>query len=479
MSEAGQLGPCRGSGSSYGAGTGLVLSGRTFSVAPPYRLPQGCVADQFAKWSGTEWTCSTASTGTTLPAGMANQTLRYNASGALVANGQLQAFADGGMIMGGMFGAGSIPVEGAGTRLMWYPGKAAFRAGSVFSLEWNDGYIGDSSVATGTNTIASAFASTAMGSGAMATGNASTAMGSQTISQGFASTAIGSQTFAQGEASTAWGNRTVATGIYSTAIGQSTKASGSTSVAMGAFTTASGEGSIATGVNTTASGNYSTAMGVGVSTAGHVGSFIYGDNSNPLDPAKNTADNQFLVAASGGVYFFTNPTRTSGAGLSPGSGSWTVLSDRDAKTSIQPVSPREVLKRVAALPLNTWQYKAQDAKYRHMGPMAQDFYAAFQLGESDKGIDTVDADGVALAAIQGLHAELLDKDREIASLRSEMAASRSEMAAQAKSKDAQIATLQARVASLESVAADMADVKAQVASLRRSVLAPLTTASQP
>lgn len=56
--------------------------------------------------------------------------------------------------------------------------------------------------------------------------------------------------------------------------------------------------------------------------------------------------------------------------------------------------------------MQTWNYNSQDAAVRHLGPMAQDFKAAFGLGESDTGITTVDADGVALAAIQGLHRKL-------------------------------------------------------------------------
>jgi hypothetical protein len=61
------------------------------------------------------------------------------------------------------------------------------------------------------------------------------------------------------------------------------------------------------------------------------------------------------------------------------------------------------LASLAEIPIATWNYKAQDDSIRHMGPAAQDFSAAFGLGESDTGISTVDADGVALAAIQGLY----------------------------------------------------------------------------
>jgi hypothetical protein len=61
-----------------------------------------------------------------------------------------------------------------------------------------------------------------------------------------------------------------------------------------------------------------------------------------------------------------------------------------------------VLDKVAALPISTWNFKELH-NGRHIGPMAQDFYAAFHLGNSDTTITTVDPDGVALAAIQGLN----------------------------------------------------------------------------
>ena len=100
------------------------------------------------------------------------------------------------------------------------------------------------------------------------------------------------------------------------------------------------------------------------------------------------------------------------------------LSDRNAKENFQPVSPREVLDKVAALPVSRWNYK-QDKNSEHLGPMAQDFYAAFSLGEDDRHIATVDEGGVALAAIQGLNQKLessvKEKDAEIASLKERLA----------------------------------------------------------
>lgn len=87
-----------------------------------------------------------------------------------------------------------------------------------------------------------------------------------------------------------------------------------------------------------------------------------------------------------------------------------ITSDRNAKEQFKPVNAREVLDKVAALPITEWQYKTQgDA--RHIGPMAQDFRAAFGVGHDEKHITSVDADGVALAAIQGLN-EVVREQRE-------------------------------------------------------------------
>ena len=83
-------------------------------------------------------------------------------------------------------------------------------------------------------------------------------------------------------------------------------------------------------------------------------------------------------------------------------GTFVSASDRNTKDNIRPVDPRAVLDKVASMPVSEWSYK-HDPSSRHVGPMAQDFRAAFGLGHDDKGIATVDADGVALAAIQGLN----------------------------------------------------------------------------
>jgi len=82
--------------------------------------------------------------------------------------------------------------------------------------------------------------------------------------------------------------------------------------------------------------------------------------------------------------------------------SFNPTSDRNAKENFAPVDAQAVLDKVAALPISAWNFKTVPRE-SHLGPMAQDFYAAFGVGPDDKHIATVDADGVALAAIQGLN----------------------------------------------------------------------------
>ncbi len=99
-----------------------------------------------------------------------------------------------------------------------------------------------------------------------------------------------------------------------------------------------------------------------------------------------------------------------------------LTSDRNAKENFATLDSQSVLAKVAALPLMEWNYKDTSAMVRHVGPMAQDFHAAFQLnGTDDKHISVVDESGVALAAIQGLNEKLNEKDAEIQELKQSVA----------------------------------------------------------
>jgi len=96
--------------------------------------------------------------------------------------------------------------------------------------------------------------------------------------------------------------------------------------------------------------------------------------------------------------------RLDGAGNLDIQGVLTENSDVNAKQAIVPVDPQTVLRRVAALKINQWQYRDTPG-VTHIGPMAQDFYAAFGLGAAETKISTLDTSGVALAAIKALSAE--------------------------------------------------------------------------
>jgi len=101
-------------------------------------------------------------------------------------------------------------------------------------------------------------------------------------------------------------------------------------------------------------------------------------------------------------------------------------SDRNRKEHFEAVDPRAVLARVVTLPIERWSYKGEAV--RHLGPMAQDFAAAFGLGADDRHIFTLDAAGVALGAIQGLHLLVQTQQARLEALERELAALRGETA---------------------------------------------------
>lgn len=211
-------------------------------------------------------------------------------------------------------------------------------------------------------------------------------------------------------------------GDYSAAFGRDTEASGNWSTAFGRDAEASGNWSIAMGLNVTANANNSIALGSYASTNNQSGSIVFGDASGTTDV---TADNmnQFKVRASGGVTFLTNSNMTVGVVLSPGSGMWSTLSDSTMKRNIRRVDTKKILDKVMELPIKQWNYKSQATDIRHIGPMAQDFYTIFGIGENDLTISTIDPSGIALAAIQELYRntkELESRTREIDDLREEV-----------------------------------------------------------
>ena len=145
-----------------------------------------------------------------------------------------------------------------------------------------------------------------------------------------------------------------------------------------------------------------------------------------------TGGGEFVIRSDGSVLM--GPGFVANFRLSP-NGNLTILgslnqqSDRNAKTAFERIDSQEILDKISQLPISTWQYKDDQASVRHIGPTAQDFRAAFGLGQDDQSIATVDSSGVALSAIQALNSkcerlsEMLEvKDSRIAELEGRLAA---------------------------------------------------------
>lgn len=168
------------------------------------------------------------------------------------------------------------------------------------------------------------------------------------------------------------------------------------------------------GERNAASADYAVAAGRRAK-ANHLGAFVWADSTDAdFSSARN---NEFRVRALGGAHFAVSPTTnieirvngnrlmsaSNGAYLSLG-GSWVNASDRELKENFGAVNTRGILDLLATVPIQSWNYIFEGAEVRRIGPMAQDFYAAFGLGNDDRHISTVDAEGVAFAAIQALYA---------------------------------------------------------------------------
>lgn len=140
--------------------------------------------------------------------------------------------------------------------------------------------------------------------------------------------------------------------------------------------------------------------------ANHTGSFVWADSQNSV--FNSTANDQVSFRCLGGVRFSSGAaTANTTVTWTPGSAGWSFTSDRNTKERLETVDTREVLEKIAALPLMEWSYIGYEQ--RHLGPMAQDFHAAFPLNDNDKALNEADLHGVELAAIQGLNRKLTEE----------------------------------------------------------------------
>ena len=103
-------------------------------------------------------------------------------------------------------------------------------------------------------------------------------------------------------------------------------------------------------------------------------------------------------------------------------GNLSVGSSRKMKNDLGVVDGSDLLSRLSGLPIHNWRYLTEPEEVSHIGPMAEDFHAAFGLNPDAERLSLVDSTGLALAGVQELHSQLHARDQEIADLRSRLAA---------------------------------------------------------
>ncbi|HEY0035658.1 MAG TPA: tail fiber domain-containing protein [Longimicrobium sp.] len=314
----------------------------------------------------------------------------------------------GGVVAIGRVGYGIIPASGEGVRMMWHPYKGSLRVGAASAAgEFDEGNIGFYSFAGGNRTIANDFASFAFGDQVTVTGASATGFGGNNTVDGNFGFSAGSQ------------NRCV--GFVCTSIG---------------FTAnASGQGAFALGYRTTADADYSFALGRMASTNGFTGAFVWGDASIN-DSVQATANNQFTVRARGGIRLRTSTATgdnvgvnaNTGCDIAGNSGVMSCASSRTLKEHFVAVGGEDVLTRIRRTPVTTWNYIGEEGNVRHMGPVAEDFHAAFGLGTNNTTIGHLDIDGVNFAGVKALEErtaklqqDVADRDRRISDLEARVA----------------------------------------------------------
>ena len=363
-------------------------------------------------------------------------------------------------------GLRGVTVLGGGATPLSEPGFTPFRtesntASGIYSTVVG-GLSNKANAAGGYATIVGGYVNTASGTSAVVAG------GSENLAAGRLSAVVG------GERNLSSGDHSfVGAGLNNSASGTlAATVGGNNNCAGGTASFAAGYGAhvrLASGV----SGSQGcSSVATTADANGDEGSFVWAD-ATTASGFVTTGPNQFLVRADGGVMINTNATVLGGDDLVVGArtssgdpdadlrlrtrngrsvliyaqdssgrltiavpsltagtdrlsfsggtggpatlsngGSWVNASSRSYKTDIVPVDTAEVLERLVALDISRWNYTGS-LEGTHMGPMAEDFKAAFDLAGNGKSIATVDADGVALAAIKGLNAKLERENDEL------------------------------------------------------------------
>ena len=206
----------------------------------------------------------------------------------------------------------------------------------------------------------------------------------------------GVNTFASGQYSTVGGGRENQTaGDYSTVGGgRENHAAGDYSVVPG------GRGNI---VSAGAAGSFAAGA---QATAAHPGCFVWGDQAGGAGATTSLNANEFVVGSSGGATFWTDAGRTLGTTLAPGASAWSVVCDGAKKENLAPLAYADVLAQVEGLEIYEFNYIGTDPDVKCRGPLAQDWHSRFPSRKDPCKIDTLDLDGITLAALKGLLAKV-------------------------------------------------------------------------
>ncbi|MCX6174236.1 MAG: tail fiber domain-containing protein [Ignavibacteriales bacterium] len=265
---------------------------------------------------------------------------------------QLEIGGTDGLLVRGTINSGTIRALGAGLRMHWYPRKGAFRVGMAETSYWDD---------DGTSYPKMALYSIAMG------------------------------------------YQPRASAVASTAIGAYNQATGDYSLSLGSYSQATASHAIAIGTQAYATGIYSIAIGSGANTNGRDGSMVIGDDAY-FQTAYSAADNQLTMRFIGGYRLWSSyPDSTSGVYMRHGQSGWSNYCDRNKKENFEKIDGEWLLKKIRNIPITKWNYKKTDVNEKYIGPMAQDFYSAFQLSGTDSlGINSICIDGVNMAGVKAL-----------------------------------------------------------------------------
>ena len=244
-----------------------------------------------------------------------------------------------------------------------------------------------------------------------------------------------------GNGSFAAGNANTVSNVQSTALGYGNDVSGPTAFALGGNNIVSGGLSFAIGSQNTISSVLSTAIGSSITlnasnavafgqniqvNSGGTNSVTMTDGSSNALTTVGTA-NRFTARYASGFFFYSNANFTTGASLGAGANSWATISDSTKKERFVAVDAEAMLKKVSNMRATTWNYKGQrETEFRHYGPMAQEFFAAFGHDKygtigNDTSLASADVDGVLFNLVQALERRTRNLQEENIQLKSQLA----------------------------------------------------------